>query len=157
MTAQKLKELLEQVARGELDTQAALERLKGLPYEDLGFARVDHHRTLRQGFPEVVYGQGKTPEQIAAIARALFDQGSAVLVTRVDPEKARAVRERFPELSYHGEASCLAHPGREEPRPGRGGSNGWSKTFGPGFRPGTTSSTWSRWRRWPRRRRPTAS
>ena len=120
MTVQKLKELLEQVARGELETQAALERLKSLPYEDLGFARVDHHRALRQGFPEVIYGQGKTPEQIARIARAIFDQGSAVLVTRVNREKAQAVQEEFPELSYHPDASCLVRQAREKPRPGRG-------------------------------------
>jgi NCAIR mutase (PurE)-related protein len=120
LTTRKLKELLEQVAQGGLNPQEALERLKSLPYEDLGFARVDHHRVLRQGFPEVIFGQGKTPDQIARIARALFEQGVAVLVTRVDPAKAEEVRAQFPELVYHPSASCLALEPAEEVRPGRG-------------------------------------
>ena len=120
MTTRKLKELLEQVAQGGLNPQEALERLKSLPYEDLGFARVDHHRVLRQGFPEVIFGQGKTPDQIARIARALLEQGAAVLVTRVDPAKAEEVRAQFPELTYHHAAACLALESTEEARPGRG-------------------------------------
>lgn len=108
MTTDSLKKLLEQVAQGDLDPAAALTQLKSLPYEDLGFARVDHHRVLRQGFPEVIYGQGKTAEQIARIAQALRAQGAAVLVTRVDAQKAQEVRAQMPELEYHASASCLA-------------------------------------------------
>ncbi len=120
MTSDALKKLLEEVAAGHTAPDQALRRLKSLPYEDLGFARVDHHRALRQGFPEVIFGQGKTPEQIAGIARALFAQGAAVLVTRVDQDKAQAVRELFPELAHNLQARCLSLPAREGPRPGKG-------------------------------------
>jgi hypothetical protein len=119
MGPERLKRLLEQVAAGEVDPDAALGRLKSLPYEDLGFARVDHHRALRQGFPEVVFGQGKTPEQIAGIAKSLRGQGAAVLVTRVEEEKAARVRELMPELEHRPEARALALAA-EDPRPGRG-------------------------------------
>jgi hypothetical protein len=119
MGPERLKRLLEQVAAGEVDPEAALGRLKSLPYEDLGFARVDHHRTLRRGFPEVVFGQGKSPEQIAAIAGSLRGQGAAVLVTRVDPDKAARVLGLMPELEHRPEAGALALAG-ESPRPGKG-------------------------------------
>ena len=100
MTTDKLKQLLEDVARGDTSPEQALGRLKSLPFEDLGFARVDHHRVLRQGFPEVIFGQGKTADQIVAIARAIHAQGAAVLATRVDADTAQAVRAQFPELEY---------------------------------------------------------
>jgi NCAIR mutase (PurE)-related protein len=120
VTSDALKKLLEEVAAGQTDPGKALQRLKSLPFEDLGFARVDHHRTLRQGFPEVIFGQGKTPAQIVSIARALFAQGAAVLVTRVDAVKAKAVRRKLPELSFHSQAGVLTCPAREGARPGRG-------------------------------------
>jgi len=112
--------LLQEVAGGSLEPGQALQQLKRLPYEDLGFARVDHHRVLRRGFPEVIFGQGKTPAQIAPIARALHQQGAAVLVTRVDPAKAAQVHEQFPELIYHPECGCLSLPANAPPRPGKG-------------------------------------
>lgn len=92
MTEQDLKKLLEQVRRGRMSPERALERLKQLPFEDLGFAKIDHHRSLRQGFPEVVYGRGKTAEQVAKIVRGMLHNGGShnVLVTRVD----RAVYQR---------------------------------------------------------------
>ncbi len=120
MEKRKLDKLLKEVAAGKVSPSAALEKLKDLPYEDLGFARVDHHRALRKGFPEVVFGAGKTPEQIAAIAQALRAQGAAVLATRVDAAKAKAVRARFKELKYHASCSCLSLAAPEPPRPGRG-------------------------------------
>jgi pyridinium-3,5-biscarboxylic acid mononucleotide synthase len=93
-----IDELLEAVARSEIDPKAAAERLATLPYDDLGFARVDTHRELRQGAPEVVLGQGKTPEQVVAIARALDgSRASSVLVTRASDEVRAAMREAFPE------------------------------------------------------------
>lgn len=93
-----IDELLEAVARSEIDPKAAAERLATLPYEDLGFARVDTHRELRQGAPEVILGQGKTPEQVVAIARALDGAGaSSVLVTRADDDVRAAFRAAFPE------------------------------------------------------------
>jgi NCAIR mutase (PurE)-related protein len=83
VTPEQLRKVLEQVREGALSLDQALERIKHLPFEDLGFARVDHHRHLRVGFPEVIFGQGKTSEQIAAIAERLRDAGHGVLVTRL--------------------------------------------------------------------------
>lgn len=120
MTQEKLHELLQKVAEGKLKPKAAMDQLKTLPFEDLGFARVDHHRSLRQGFPEVIFGQGKTPEQIVSIAKALRKQGAAVLVTRVSPSKAKAVKARFKSLTYHATASCLALKPRQPLPKGRG-------------------------------------
>lgn len=92
MNPDRLRELLDAVAAGQLSPSAAQERLKTLPFEDLGFARVDHHRALRSGFAEVIFGQGKTPEQIAAIFSRLAAAGHDVLATRVTSEAAAAVR-----------------------------------------------------------------
>jgi NCAIR mutase (PurE)-related protein len=106
--AAKLRLLLERVRGGELDVDAALEELRGLPYEDLGdFATLDHHRALRTGLPEVVLGQGKQADQVVAIARRLAEHGDRVLVTRVEPAMAEAVRAEMPELAYHPAAHLL--------------------------------------------------
>ena len=91
MNEARLRELLAAVASGAVPAADAARELRGLPYEDLGFARVDHHRALRQGVPEVVLGEPKTPTQIVAIARAIVSRGDNLLVTRVSPEKALAV------------------------------------------------------------------
>jgi len=102
MQTEKLKLLLEQVQTGQLDIDTALAELRSLPYENLGdFATLDHHRALRSGFPEVVFGQGKQPSQVAAIARRLSERSDKVLVTRVDPGMAESVRAEMPELTYH--------------------------------------------------------
>ncbi|MBO0894341.1 MAG: 1-(5-phosphoribosyl)-5-amino-4-imidazole-carboxylate carboxylase, partial [Acidimicrobiales bacterium] len=86
-----LRVLLEEVRSGALGPDEALRRLRRLPYADLGFARVDHHRALRQGRAEAVYGPGKTPEQCAAIvAELLAEPGGAVLLTRADPSQVDA-------------------------------------------------------------------
>src|SRR5437667_7372418 len=88
-----LEELLEKVRRGELEPKRALDLLAQLPFLDLGFARADLHRELRQGAPEAVLADGKTPEQVTQIARALLDAGAgSVLVTRADADARRAVR-----------------------------------------------------------------
>jgi NCAIR mutase (PurE)-related protein len=100
MTADDLRDLLARVSRGELSSDAALERMKHLPFEDLGFARVDHHRGLRVGFPEVIFGQGKTADQIASIAERLSAAGQNVLVTRLAADVAAAVGTRMPALLY---------------------------------------------------------
>lgn len=102
METETLKLVLEQVQSGQLGIDSALDELRRLPYENLdNFATIDHHRTLRNGFPEVIFGQGKQPTQIAAIARRLSERSDKVLVTRVDPDMAAAVRAEFPELVYH--------------------------------------------------------
>ncbi len=97
MDKDQLRGLLEQVRGGEVDVDAALSRLKHMPFEDLGFAKVDHHRALRQGMPEVILGLGKAPEHVLEIATRLAERGRNVLVTRLEPQAAALLRERFPE------------------------------------------------------------
>ncbi len=100
MDPARLRELLDRVQRGERSVEEALADLKDLPYADLGYAAVDHHRAVRQGAPEVILGHGKTAAQIVGIARELGRTGQNVLVTRLDPDKARAVAAALPELKY---------------------------------------------------------
>jgi len=86
-----------------------------LPYEDLGFAKVDHHRTLRKGFPEVIFGQGKSPDQIVAIAEALLQASDRFLVTKAAPEAAEAVQARISDATYDDQARIIAVDRRKEP------------------------------------------
>jgi NCAIR mutase (PurE)-related protein len=92
MSPKQILELLEQVKAGQLTPEEGLKRMKHLPFEDLGYARVDHHRTLRAGFPEVVFGRGKTPEQTAGIVKSLLKQESNILVTRTNEDTWKKVR-----------------------------------------------------------------
>jgi len=100
MTPAQLRDILDRLASGGLDVDGALGAIKHLPFDDLGFARVDHHRQLRVGFPEVIFGQGKTAAQIAAIAARLAGAGQNVLVTRLDATIAAEVQQSLPELDY---------------------------------------------------------
>ena len=100
MDTGQLRELLESVRAGELEVSAAIERFRHLPYEDLGFAMVDHHRALRHGMPEVVFAKGKTPEQVVAIARCLLETSRNVLVTRCDSQCAETVLANLAEGEY---------------------------------------------------------
>src|SRR5947208_11319846 len=110
-----LEELLEKVRRGELEPKRALDLLAQLPFRDLGFARADLHRELRQSAPEAVLAEGKTPEQVAAIARALLEGGAgSVLVTRADAAARRAVRELADDAQEH-ELARLAWIARAVP------------------------------------------
>jgi NCAIR mutase (PurE)-related protein len=109
MDPDRLRALLERVRAGDTEVSQALRELEHLPFADLGFARVDHHRALRMGMPEVVLGQSKTPEQIAGIARRLIDAGQNVLVTRVDAEKVPEILSRVPELRHAPVARVLTH------------------------------------------------
>jgi NCAIR mutase (PurE)-related protein len=123
MTKAELRDLLDRVHRGELDPDTAHEqlqaRLRALPFEDLGFARVDHHRSLRQGFPEVVLGLGKTPAQIAAIAERVVAQGHTLLVTRASEAAWHAVSGVIPGATYHESAGAITLKQGEIP-PGYG-------------------------------------
>ena len=107
MNVDDLKELLGSVRQGDLTIEGALQKLRHLPFQDIGCAQIDHHRQLRQGMPEMIFGEGKTAPQIVAITTALAEKGSNVLVTRVDGEKARQVIAAFPAAQYQAEARCL--------------------------------------------------
>ncbi len=100
MTPDQMRSLLEDVRRGAVEVDAAYERMKHLPFEDLGFAKVDHHRAIRHGFAEVILGQGKTPEQVQAIAHRLLAKSQNLLVTRADTVQAEAVKSIAPEAEY---------------------------------------------------------
>jgi NCAIR mutase (PurE)-related protein len=108
MEEAQLKELLERVSDGTLPVGEALERLRVLPFEDLGFAKVDHHRTLRRGIPEVIFCEGKSAGEIVKIARNMTAQGGNVLATRCSRELFRAISRRLPSAVYHEEGRLFA-------------------------------------------------
>jgi pyridinium-3,5-biscarboxylic acid mononucleotide synthase len=118
MTPDSLRTLLSRVQTGHLSVDDALENLRDLPFEDLGFAKVDHHRALRQGFPEVVFGAGKTPEQIAAITQKLAERGGSVLVTRASQSAFDAVEAVLPRARYESIAKLIVVDGQRVPLPG---------------------------------------
>jgi len=104
MTEKHLRELLESVRSGKLSSEQAVERLKHLPFEDLGFAKVDHHRALRQGYAEVIFGKGKTPPQVAEIVRAMLRQKASrqnILITRADTKMFAAVKRVSRAAKFH--------------------------------------------------------
>lgn len=111
MNPDNLRKLLETVRQGRVSIDAALSRLRDLPFEDLGFAKVDHHRALRTGYPEVIFGPGKTAKQIVEIARRLHRRRQNVLVTRVAPDIAKVVKRNFPKAVYSetGRALTIVH------------------------------------------------
>jgi NCAIR mutase (PurE)-related protein len=103
----QLRTLLEQVRSGAVDTTAAIDRLRHMPFEDLGFAKVDHHRALRHGIPEVVFGKGKTPDQVSAIVASLLTRSQNVLVTRATPETAARITTEIPDAEYFPASGAL--------------------------------------------------
>ena len=120
MDPKSLRDLLESVKNGQVSPDQAIEELKTLPFEDLGFAKVDHHRALRRGFPETVFGAGKTPEQVVAIVERITARGQRVLVTRTTCEVHRKVAEVRPEARFHEAARCITVPSGDPPTlPGR--------------------------------------
>ncbi len=111
MNAHRIRELLRQVAGGEVSPEAALEHLATDPSESLPFATIDHHRAIRQGFPEVVFGSGKTPAQIVSIAERLAERGDGFLVTRADPAAQQALSERFQPVVVNAAGRTVRLPG----------------------------------------------
>lgn len=107
VNAETLRALLETVARGDLTPDAAFDRLRGWPEEDLGFARLDHQRGARQGFPEVIFAQGKTPAQVSEIALRLRAMSASVLATRATEAQYDAVRALIPDAQWHASARCI--------------------------------------------------
>jgi hypothetical protein len=123
MTPSELRALLDLLQSGDLDPLQAevrlREHLSASPFADLGFARVDHHRSARQGFPEVVFGQGKTPEQVASIAEQIVARGHTLLVTRTDEAAHQAVVRVVPQARFHAPARAICFA-QGEVEPGRG-------------------------------------
>jgi NCAIR mutase (PurE)-related protein len=119
MNETKLKQLLAEVSAGSVSVDTAARRLKSLAIHDLKFARVDGHRSLRKGFPEVIYCERKTPEQVAAIVRVILQHNDNLLATRASPQMFRAVKRVTPKARYH--ASARAITVTRKPLPKRGG------------------------------------
>lgn len=107
MKVRQIEDILRRVRRGAMTPEEATRRLRTLPYEDLGFAKVDNHRTLRRGYPEVIFGEGKRVAQIIAIMGKMARSRQPILVTRVAPEVYRRVRRRFRKARYHSEARAI--------------------------------------------------
>ena len=117
MRAEQLESLLAEVAAGRLTTAAALTRLRHLPFEDLPFARIDHHRSLRQGQPEVVFCEGKTPDQVVAICERLEAASGTFLGTRASETVAARLRDRFPRMQWNPLARTIHLPLTDRPSP----------------------------------------
>ena len=109
MDIRKLEDLLKKVKSGKITLDEALAELKSLPFEDLGFTRIDHHRSLRKGFPEVIWGEGKTSGQILSIMKQLKRKGQNILITRLEEKKAKAIRKVFPKSQYYPISKVLTY------------------------------------------------
>ncbi len=120
MNQEALKKILNAVASGQISVSNAAESLKHLSLEDIGYAHIDHHRSLRKGFPEVIFGQGKTADQITGIIEKILVQEQIVLVTRLDADKAEAIIEVFPDAEYHPEARMVIISHTDIPVTGNG-------------------------------------
>jgi len=120
MNPEKLRQLLESVKKGELSIDKALKKLKTLPFEDIGFAILDHHRSLRKGFPEVIWGEGKTSSQITTIVKKMLKKNYSILVTRVDARKAAYIKKSIPKISYHPASRTLTLTTGKIPETGKG-------------------------------------
>ena len=107
MDRDRLKSLLDEVRAGAIEVDEAIERLRHMPFENLGFATLDHHRAIRTGLPEVIFGPGKTNEEVATIAASLLARSSNVLATRTTAEAFALVKERFPEAEYFPRSGAL--------------------------------------------------
>jgi NCAIR mutase (PurE)-related protein len=108
MHPDKLRVIIDGVAKGKISIEDATEALKSLPYEDLGFAKLDHHRHLRRGFPEVIFCENKTPEQIVAIVNGMVEHECNVLGTRISPEAFEAVHAIHKKASYNQAARTMS-------------------------------------------------
>jgi NCAIR mutase (PurE)-related protein len=120
MNEKDLKKILQGVKKGTQSIDKALETLKTLPFEDIGFATIDHHRSIRQGFPEVIWGEGKSVEQIIGIIKKMVPKKYPILATRVDSSKARKIKKKFPKAKYYPESRALTIISSKIEQRGRG-------------------------------------
>jgi NCAIR mutase (PurE)-related protein len=120
MDIESLNQVLGNVAAGKMTVQDAAQKLKHLSFEDLDYAHIDHHRSLRKGFPEVIFGQEKTADQIIGIMDKMLLQEKVVLVTRIDSKNADRVVSRFPEAVYHQDAKMVVWIKHKIPLQGKG-------------------------------------
>jgi pyridinium-3,5-biscarboxylic acid mononucleotide synthase len=116
VTQDQANELLERFRTGAADRDEVLRAFQAAPLADLGFAQVDTHRALRKGFPEVIFGAGKTPDQVVRIAGQLFEREQPVLVTRIGADHATALRHEFPQAIHHEVARCVTIQSRPLPK-----------------------------------------
>lgn len=114
-----MRGLLESVRSGAVDIDAAIDRMRHLPFEDLGYAKLDHHRALRHGLTEVIFGKGKTPQQVAGIAERLLDKSANLLITRADESIAAGLKAQYPEAEYFP-LSCAVRIWRDRTMRGKG-------------------------------------
>lgn len=119
MNAEAIRKIFEEVRKGKLLPDEAVQRLRHLPFEDLGFAKVDHHRALRAGMPEVILGEGKTPAQVAQIFSRLAKHGGNILATRTNPQQFAAVKKKAPKAEYRELARAVVLR-RERKKYGKG-------------------------------------
>lgn len=120
MNIETLQKILKAVAEGRTGVAEAAQKLVHIGFEDIDYAHIDHHRSLRKGFPEVVFGEGKNADQIAGIMEKMQTQENVVMVTRIDTAKAEVVLQRFPDAVYHADARMLIWHRKPVPRQGRG-------------------------------------
>lgn len=120
MNEESIKRLLASVASGRTGVESALKKLKSLPYEELEYATVDTHRALRQGHPEVIYGEGKTARQITGIASGMVKRKENVLITRLDDAKAKQLKKKFPKAKRNAAARTLLIKSHPIKKSGRG-------------------------------------
>lgn len=114
-----LEEVLDKVQKGKLSPKKALNILKDYPYQDLAFAKIDHHRELRKGYPEIIYGLGKTDEQIVKIAQEIIKKGSNLLITKINEETYKNVKKKIPSAQFNPHARTI-HLIQKKPSPGKG-------------------------------------
>jgi len=120
MDLETLNQLLQTVATGQTSVEEAARKLMHFPLEDIDYAHIDHHRSLRKGFPEVIFGQGKTSEQILGIMERMAFQEDVILVTRIVPQKTEMILERFPDAIYHEDAQMIVWEKNKLPIQGKG-------------------------------------
>lgn len=120
MNIDALNRLLQEVATGKISVQDASQKMIHLSFEDIDYAHIDHHRSLRKGFPEVIFGPGKTSDQITGIMEKMIIQENVVLITRIDSHLADQIVIRFPEAVYHEDAKMVVYQKQEIPEQGKG-------------------------------------